>query len=278
MAEIVSASAALAIITNCPFPLIILDRDGRVTGYSHAFEGLLGSTQAAALLRLDPQALADHPDRALLVSARFVRWTDRDNVPRRFEIHRCVISEPDFSEVRFFVDVTKQVELQSTCIRLENELEQNILTDTVTGLLNSRGILLALEPQVARSRRYNSPISVIMLAVDGGSDDKETLLTLARFLKDQLRWADLVACNEQREFVLVLPETTAESAHTLADKLKRQVHELVTRSNVPQQYAPCCGVAAWHRSDSAITLLRRAAAALTRARASRDESEQFVAL
>lgn len=276
MAEVLSASAALDIVANCPFPLIILNRDTRISGYNRAFEELLGPSQASRLVHLDANALGDHPARALLTCTSFVHWMDRNNVPRCFEIHRAMITEQDHSEVRFFVDATKQAELERTCNRLENELEQHTLTDAVTGLLNSRGIMLALEPQVARSRRYNSSISVIMLAVHPGDNRQETLLSIARFLKDQLRWADLIACNEQQEFVLVLPETTAESALALADKLRQQLHELAVKIDSPGQLSPCYGVTTWNKNDDAATLLRRAAAALARARAS--DGDQLIAL
>lgn len=278
MAENVSASAALAIVANCPFPLVILRRDGRVGGYNRAFDALVGSAQAAQLSQLSPQALSDHPAGALLTCEDTVCWTDQSNAQRRFEIHRTLLTDQDGAEVRFFVDVTREAELERARGLLEKKLREHTLTDPVTGLLSSRGVMLALEPQVARSRRYNSPISAIMLAVHGGDNRQQMLVAIARLLKDQLRWADLVGCNEQQEFVLVLPETTAQSALALAEKLRGQLEQLTAQFVCQDPVWFCYGVTAWHKSDSAASLLRRAASALVRAHAGHDGGDRLIAL
>jgi diguanylate cyclase (GGDEF)-like protein len=169
-------------------------------------------------------------------------------------------------KVRLYTDISRQVELEQLRNSLDEQLSQSILTDRITGLLNQRGVMLALEPQVARSRRYNSPMAIIMMDLSGGADDERLRVQVAGLLKDQLRWADLVGCSEQREFILVLPETTGEAALRLAEKLTRRVEEMADRDNGSGSVNTCYGVTDWRRSDSAATLLGRAAQALSQAR------------
>ena len=157
-------------------------------------------------------------------------------------------------------DVTEQVLLTEEGARLKEELEAHTLTDACTGLLNQRGVMLALEPQVARSRRYASAMAVIMMQAGLEQDSDAFQVEVSRLLKDQLRWADVIGCTAQREFVLVLPETSRDDALKLADKLSQRLHEL------DDAVWTCYGVTEWQKSDNAGTLLRRAGTALEQSR------------
>ncbi len=264
MTEYLSEKHALAIINNGPLPVLVIDRQGCVLSYNRAFEQLVGRDQAGNLQGHESARLCNHPLRTLLGGEKFVCWTDRDNTRHHFEIRRIDLPGDDCVQARLFIDIKKQVELEQAHATLNEELKQHILTDTVTGLLNRRGIMLALEPQVARSRRYNSPISIIMMDVHCDRDKEHLLLQVARLLKDQLRWADLIGCSEQHEFILVLPETTAESAMRLADKLEQRLAEMGDEFNV-QDLSTCYGVTGWRKKDNAGTLLKRAGMALSEA-------------
>ncbi|HKK14451.1 MAG TPA: hypothetical protein VKA14_07290, partial [Gammaproteobacteria bacterium] len=80
----------------------------------------------------------------------------------------------------------------------------------------------------------------------------------ARLLRDQLRWADLVAVTQAGDFVAALPETDAGDAAALAAKLAARVQELaVEGAPIRVRY----GVSSWRRGDHAPTLLARAAQA-----------------
>ncbi|HHH43095.1 MAG TPA: sensor domain-containing diguanylate cyclase [Gammaproteobacteria bacterium] len=266
MSENLSPKHAVAIVEHIPFPVVLMDRQGCVCGYNPAFEQLVGRLQASDLQGRNYSGLVNHPVRMLLGSDRFLRWTDRNDAEHHFEVHCIELPGEACEQARLYVDVSKQVELEQAQTRLNEELKQHVLTDPVTGLLNSRGIVLALEPQVARSRRYNSAMSVIMMEVHCEGDQEPLLLHVARLLKDQLRWADLIGCNEQRELILVLPETTEASAQQLGGKLERLLAEASDEIDAGK-LGTCYGVAGWRKKDNAGTLLRRAGMALSEARA-----------
>jgi len=270
MTEYLSEKHALAIVNSCPFPVLVMDKRGCVLSYNRAFEQLVGRDQASDLQGHEYSKPVNHPLRMLLSREKSICWTDRKNNKHHFEIHCIDLEGEDPAQARLFVDVGKQTELEQAHAALNEELKQHILTDTVTGLLNWRGIMLALEPQVARSRRYNSPMSVIMMEIHCDGDKDHLLLQIARLLKDQLRWADLVGCSEQHDFILVLPETTAESAMQLAGKLEQRVAEMGGEID-SQNPSICYGVTGWRKKDNAGTLLKRAGKALSEARSQQGE-------
>jgi diguanylate cyclase (GGDEF)-like protein len=270
-----SAPHALLIVENSPFPVLIVDRHGCVSGYNQAFAALLGPAQAAELRGLGHADLVDHPARALLVNGKTACWTGRHGRQQHFEITRVGLDD-EGATACLYADISRLIELEELRDTLNEELSRNILTDRLTGLLNQRGVMLALEPQVARSRRYNSPMAVVMMDVRGSEDDNQTRLHIARLLKDQLRWADLVGCTEQGEFILVLPETTPDAAFRLTDKLTQRVQEIAVTELGGQPLETCYGITGWQRSDNADTLLKRAAMALSRSRM--EHSAQPVAL
>ncbi len=270
MTENLSQKHALAIVNNCPFPVLVMDKRGCLCSYNQAFEQLVGRPQASDLQGRELARLSNHPLQMLLSREKFVCWTDRNNTRHHFEILCIDLPGEDCAHASLFIDISKQVELEQARATLSEELKQHVLTDAVTGLLNRRGIMLALEPQVARSRRYNSAMSVLMMEVHCEGDKERLLLHVARLLKDQLRWADLIGCNEHHELILVLPETTAESAMRLADKIERRLAEAGDGFGA-RNLSTCYGVTGWRKKDNAGTLLKRAGMALSEARSLQNE-------
>jgi len=275
MTDCLSEKHALAIVNNCPFPVLVMDHRGQVLNYNHAFEQLVGRDQASDLLALEYSRPGNHPLGMLLSGETSVCWTDHNKTRRHFKVHFIDLEGEPRAQARLFIDVSEQAELEQSHAKLNEELKQHILTDSITGLLNWRGLVLALEPQVARSRRYNSPMSVIMMEIRCEADRDRLLLQVARLLKDQLRWADLVGCSEHHEFVLVLPETTAESAMQLADKLEQRLTGSGNEID-GQNLSICFGITGWRRKDNANTLLSRASMSLSEARSR--QAEHSIAL
>ncbi len=276
MTATLSAQLATAFVENSPLPLLVLDRRGCVLGYNPAFERLVAPAAAADLQGRAYADLQAHPARALLGGDSTVQWEGSAGEYCHLRVLTVCLDQGEAVQARVYVDISSQIALEHAHEKLNEELRQNILTDRLTGLLNQRGIMLALEPQVARSRRYNNPMAVIMMEISGGADYDGLLVDTARLLKDQLRWADLIGCSDRHEFILVLPETTPEAAVGLADKLTRRIGEMTGQAHGAQPIETCYGITGWRRSDNANTLLARAATALSEARSA--HSSHAVAL
>ena len=268
MSEPLSPDQALRLIDTCPIPLLVLDKHRVIRSCNPAFSDMIGKKQAEALIGQSAGALPCNP---LLGADTRASWTGADGQLRHYAIHRTETGGADTLEVRYFIDITHQCALEQSQQALREELREHTLTDSVTGLLNQRGVMLALEPQVARSRRYNSPISLITLDVQGAGRHDMLRKRVAQQLKDQLRWADLVGSDDHQAFILVLPETAQEAALRLAEKLHAQLVELLQHEFPEHDISVVYGVTGWHRTDSATTLLRRARQALEQTAPGQDQ-------
>ncbi len=160
-------------------------------------------------------------------------------------------------------DISAMRRLESECDRLTAELSDQSLKDPETGLLTERGLMLVLESQVSRSRRYGNPLSLVMLGVYGRDVGRGTMPAIARILRDQLRWADVIARGRGDEFLLLLPETGGEDAARLVEKLQARLAAEFCDREVWSLF----GLAEWTRVDDEHRLLHRARQNLQQAQA-----------
>ena len=97
---------------------------------------------------------------------------------------------------------------------------------------------------------------------------------MSLLLKDQTRWADLVGCNNEGDFILVLQEATRDSALQLVEKISARLAAENTDS--PEPVLACYGIAQCDKNDDAVSLLERAESAMAEARNS--ESRTSIAM
>lgn len=119
----------------------------------------------------------------------------------------------------------------SSALRLRLELLAS--QDHLTGLLNRRGYQQRIELELARARRYGSPVSVVLGDLDdfkalndrfGHRHGDEALQAFARLCQLNTRAIDFVSRVGGEEFVLVLSDTDQETALLVADRLRRHLH------------------------------------------------------
>lgn len=134
--------------------------------------------------------------------------------------------------------VAEQVGLAIANLRLRDSLQQQSIRDPLTGLYNRRFLEEVLERELARARRRQVPLALVMADVDrfkgfndsfGHEAGDMVLQSLARLLKSSLRESDVVCRYGGEEFVLILPETTASNARERAEALRSAVHGLQLR-------------------------------------------------
>ncbi len=114
----------------------------------------------------------------------------------------------------------------------DSSLHVQASIDQLTGLLNRRGLLDALERELKRARRYTRELSLAIFAVEdvdkiaglyGKRASGRAIVLLAQLLARQAREADLFARSGFDTFVMVLPETDARAAAEIADRLREKV-------------------------------------------------------
>jgi len=266
MTESLTARDTRHIFESCPLPALVLDRAGTVLDYNRAFIDLVGQQQLAGLSGRQPAALLDHPLKELLTGKTRLKWLDHKGQQRYLFVQQIELPDSNEKKVWFFIDRSEHTRLQTSNNSLKEQLQENLLTDPVTGLLNQRGLILALEPQIARCRRYNSTLSIIIMSVDAPVQRQQLIIEIAHLLKDQLRWADLVGCSEDHDFILALPETPEQAALQLTRKLKPLLDSVSEQHFSDTSISSCYGIAGWRKSDNAASLLQRAGTALAQAR------------
>ncbi|MBP0598569.1 sensor domain-containing diguanylate cyclase [Herbaspirillum sp. LeCh32-8] len=148
----------------------------------------------------------------------------------------CVMAhEPktlDAKQRDAFIKLGRQLESQLESRRTMQKLEQQTLTDGLTGIGNRRSFDLRLREEWTRHLRNARPLSMLMVDVDYfkqyndtyGHPAGDALLTqLARVLRSPLRASDFLARYGGDEFSLILPDTDEVGAHQVAERIKRAV-------------------------------------------------------
>ena len=131
--------------------------------------------------------------------------------------------------------MAKQVSVALDKARLIKDLENLATTDGLTRLYNRRTFLQRAESEFERSRRYQRPLSVLMMDVDhfkevndshGHEVGDRVLRVLADECRRTLRQQDVLGRYGGEEFMAFLPETAATVAIEVAERLRKSVESL----------------------------------------------------
>jgi diguanylate cyclase (GGDEF)-like protein len=106
------------------------------------------------------------------------------------------------------------------------------ITDELTGLNNYRYLQQRLDDEIERARRYSRSLSLLMLDADDFKRFNDTyghiagdtaLAEMAEVLRAAVREIDVVCRYGGEEFSVILPETDAEGAFVVAEKIREAV-------------------------------------------------------
>lgn len=120
----------------------------------------------------------------------------------------------------------KELEVTNT------RLKETSFRDEVTGLYNRRFFSLRLEEELSRFKRFNHPVTVVILDIDGfkSVNDEfghavgdETLRELAQILMKHSRGINVVSRFGGDEFAILLVETSKAGARLYADRIRQVV-------------------------------------------------------
>jgi GAF domain-containing protein len=105
--------------------------------------------------------------------------------------------------------------------RLFEKVQDLATKDPLTGLYNRRHFFEVAEKEFAQAKRYNQPVTLIMLDLDnlkqtndqhGHVTGDRMLIEVGKLLRKGTRTADMAARYGGDEFVILLPETNLERA------------------------------------------------------------------
>jgi diguanylate cyclase len=156
------------------------------------------------------------------------------------------------------------------------QVERLAQTDELTGLNNRRAFRAQVEEFLARTRRYQEPLSLVMLDVDHFKRINDThshaagdaaLRAVADVLKKSVRAIDVPGRWGGEEFALALPQTGLEEALKLAERVRLTLEaERVKTSSVVLALTASFGVASADSSSTVESLVAGADAAMYRAK------------
>lgn len=237
-----------------PLGLLALDPEGHIRATNTTLLHLLG-TNTNGLAGRHYRDMPPTERRLLEETGVAIRLPATGQRPLRW-LRGREEAAPGGETILLVEDVTREAELAAERDRLAAEFEHGVNADRATGLLNRAGLLMRLEPQLARCRRYGASLGVVKLTI-AYPEEPSPAPAVARLIHDQLRWADMAARLEPDTFLIALPETDAGGAWEMLRRLAgRLAEELGTVPVVAH------GVTEWQRGDDTAALLRRADAAM----------------
>ncbi len=175
------------------------------------------------------------------------------------------------------IDKIKNMESESCELKSKLKIANTqALRDTLTGLPNRNAYNERLETELARWKRYHSPLSLIIWDIDhfknindtyGHKAGDKVLLLIAKQLSDHSRAADFISRFGGEEFTMLLPETNSQSALILANQLRQIIEKTgFNASGTSVEITISCGITEFTLNDTDETAFERADQALYQAK------------
>ncbi len=126
---------------------------------------------------------------------------------------------------RFYYDTVR---------RAEEQLQAQAATDPLTGLSNRRNLIARAERTLAEARLAGRPTALVIADIDhfkrindryGHDAGDQVLVSIGALLLRSSRAHDVVARWGGEEFLILLPDTSAETAQILAERVRSAVAE-----------------------------------------------------
>lgn len=127
------------------------------------------------------------------------------------------------------VRLAEQLSLALANVRLRESLRHQAVRDGLTGLFNRRYLEESLAREIARCRRRDQPLAVLMIDVDhfkvfndrhGHAMGDAALSSFARLLREKCRAEDIACRYGGEEFTLILPEADLAQALECAEDIR----------------------------------------------------------
>jgi diguanylate cyclase (GGDEF)-like protein len=118
--------------------------------------------------------------------------------------------------------------------QLYQKMEMLASTDGLTLLYNHRTFQEQLAKEVQRSRRYQRPLSLLMMDIDHFKSFNDTyghpvgdcvLQEISKCISQSIRVNDIAARYGGEEFAVIIPETAGEGAMIIAERVRRTVEQ-----------------------------------------------------
>jgi diguanylate cyclase (GGDEF)-like protein len=139
------------------------------------------------------------------------------------------------NEILLLRTVADQVAVAVNHASLFAQIQQQALTDALTGCYNRRSFEMQLDKEIMMAKRSHQPLSLIMLDLDrfkqlndtaGHDAGDDALRQLADCFRQELRGVDSAARFGGDEFALILPQAYADGALIVAERVRARIEQI----------------------------------------------------
>jgi len=136
-------------------------------------------------------------------------------------------------------DITQRKKLDAALRSSEHKMRFLASTDPLTGAKNRRSFFVSGNQELARSKRYQRPLCILMMDIDhfktvnddhGHAAGNAVLKNMVSVCHKTLREQDILGRLGGEEFGIILPEIKISAAYTIAERLRKQLMKLQTRT------------------------------------------------
>ncbi|WP_298448137.1 sensor domain-containing diguanylate cyclase [uncultured Marinobacter sp.] len=258
--------------------LVVLDLDFRVqawNGFMENHSGITASkTRNQVIFELFPNIpeawLRRKVDAVTLLNTRaFTSWEQRPYL-FQFRNTRPITGTDDYmfqnltisplsgstgqvEKICIMVYDVTDIATAKRALEQANELLAKLsMTDRLTGLLNRGTWENLVDAEFERFRRYGHTTSLVMFDIDffkkvndahGHLAGDEVIKHTATTAKDSLRSSDSIGRYGGEEFGIILPETDAEGARVICERIRDSIEKSIVQTSVaPIQYTVSVGI------------------------------------
>jgi diguanylate cyclase (GGDEF)-like protein len=225
---------------------------------------------------------------------------DKINVPLEHAlVYPLVVDEVSFGAISLYSAKGKsfryghfhvmEIVAQQAATAVYNALKfegtrEDALTDGLTSLPNIRFLQLYLDQELNNTKRYRTPLSLLVMDLDGFKKVNDTyghqigdrvLIEVSSILKGEIRGSDIIVRYGGDEFVAVLPGATLQEARVPIERIQAAIQDfrfIVTPGEVVGIGISIGAASSPEDGDKAESLLKAADAAMYRNKAARRTS------
>ncbi|MDO8886658.1 GGDEF domain-containing protein [Candidatus Oleimmundimicrobium sp.] len=175
------------------------------------------------------------------------------------------------------MNITERKKIEKKEEALTKKLKHQAQIDGLTGVYNRQHLDNELKIEIKRAKRYNRPLSLIMLDIDHFKEVNDrcghqvgdwTLKKIAKSMKDVARATDFVGRYGGEEFIVVCTETAIDKALNLAKRMRKEIKKLrvLDKDGLLLKITASFGVAQYSESEDFDKLLANVDGALYEAK------------
>ena len=248
-----SSASLLAITESASTPITLKDNEGRYVMVNDIFCKNRGVTRAETIGKTvhdiytsDVAATITVQDKATVESGRAMQF-EINPIESDGQLHTFISERfPIFSANGkltgiggISIDITERKKQDAALRASEREMRLLATMDSLTGAKNRRNFFASGNQEIARSKRYKRPLSILMMDIDhfkivnddfGHAAGDAVLKNLVNACHEMLREQDILGRLGGEEFGIILPEISINTAYSIAERLRLQLMKLETVS------------------------------------------------